>query len=286
VQAIPSSHDLGQAPAPVEIAESHVSGGSTTPLPHDATQSESVSELHADGQHPSPPVHEVTLECAHAIEHPDPTKRSVVQAIASSHDVGHIPSQVSGGSTTPLPHDAEQSESLSAEHPGAQQPSPLVHAVMAVLLHELEHPDPTKRSVVHAIASLHDRGHAPAPLVMAVSQSSGGSTTPLPHDAEQSLSLSDVHAEGQHPSPPAQEVIAVLLHDAEHPAPTTRSSVHATPSSHDRGHTPGPLVMAVSQSSSASTIPLPHDAEQSESLNDEQPGAQQPSPLVHALIAV
>ncbi len=83
------------------------------------------------GQHPSPEMQAVTGTWLQDVEQPEPTKVSVVQASPSPQLVGHAPapaampvSQVSGGSTTPLPQLAEQSESLKALHADGQQPSP------------------------------------------------------------------------------------------------------------------------------------------------------------------
>jgi hypothetical protein len=56
VHALPSLHEVGQAPAaPLAIAMSQVSWAavSTTPLPHVAEQSGSVVAVQPDGQQPS-----------------------------------------------------------------------------------------------------------------------------------------------------------------------------------------------------------------------------------------
>jgi hypothetical protein len=53
VHLFPSSHDAGQLP-------SHISPGSTVPLPQDAEQSLSVTFVHPSAQQPSSPVHEPT----------------------------------------------------------------------------------------------------------------------------------------------------------------------------------------------------------------------------------
>ncbi len=132
----------------------------------------------------------------------------------SSQPAGQAPgpdeiavSHVSGGSTTPLPQVAEHSASFNALQPGGQQPSPVAHAVIGALLHAAAHPEPTSLSRVHAIPSLQPEGQAPGPDEIAVSQVSGGSTTPLPHEAEQSLSFTASHPDGQHPSPDAHAVM-------------------------------------------------------------------------------
>ena len=49
---------------------------------------------------------------------------SKVQAFPSSQLAGQLPSQLSPDSTIPLPQLAEQSASVAAVHPPAQQPSP------------------------------------------------------------------------------------------------------------------------------------------------------------------
>ncbi len=285
VQALPSAQLVGQAPAPLEMAVSHFSGGSTTPLPQLAEQSESFSALQAEGQQPSPEPHAVIGAWLHAVEQPEPTRVSSVHATPSSQDVGHVPSQVSGGSTTPLPQLGEQSLSFEALQADGQQPSPDVQAVMVLWLHDVEHPDPTSLSSVHATPSLQVLGHMPAPETIAMSHVSGDSTTPLPHDAEQSESVVALQADAQQPSPELHDVIGALLHDTEQPEPTSLSMVHATPSSQASGHAPGPLAIPVSQVSGGSTTPLPQLGEQSESVLESQPEGQQPSPDAQATIA-
>ena len=58
----------------------------------------------------------------------------MVQALPSLQVVGQVDpgSQVSPGSTTPLPQLGEQSESVFALHPAGQQPSPATQVVMVV----------------------------------------------------------------------------------------------------------------------------------------------------------
>ena len=60
----------------------------------------------------------------------------MVQVLSSSQLVRQVAggSQVSPGSTTPLPQVGEQSESVLALHPAGQQPSPEVQVVMDVWL--------------------------------------------------------------------------------------------------------------------------------------------------------
>jgi hypothetical protein len=112
---------------------SHVSPASTTLLPHTGMQLPSLFALQPDGQHESAPMHivigvnvHVTLHCPGV-----PVRVSVVHELPSEHVVGQLPSQISPVSTTPLPHIGEQSLSLFALQPGAQQPSPPVHVVIA-----------------------------------------------------------------------------------------------------------------------------------------------------------
>jgi len=130
-----------------------------------------------------------------------PVKVSVVQATLSLHEVGQFPSQVSDGSTMPLPHVEEQSLSFAAVHPLGQHPSPLAHAVRGVLVHWKEHAStvPVEPSVVQAFPSSQEVGQLP-------SQVSPASTVPLPQVAEQSLSVPLVQAEGQQPSADTQVV--------------------------------------------------------------------------------
>jgi hypothetical protein len=294
VQASPSLHVLGHEPAPLAIAVSHSSGGSTAPLPQVGEQSESVSALHADGQQPSPPAHIVIGLALQEAEHPEPTRRSSVQASPSSHVLGHAPaplaipvSHVSGGSTVPFPHVGEQSPSLCVSHAEGQHPSPLAQSVMGPALQLTAHPDPTNWSFVHAIPSLQVRGHAPAsPSGIAVSHASRASTVPFPQVGEQSASVVESQSEGQQPSPSTHALTRLALQLAEHAEPTSRSVVHAIPSSHSLGHAPGsPARMAVSQVSMAPTEPSPQLVEQSLSLAASHPPGQQPSPSTQVTIS-
>jgi hypothetical protein len=114
--------------------------------------------------------------------------------------------------------------------PGAQQPSPLLQAVIGALVHVASHEAaaPDKVSVEHALPSSHELGQLP-------SQSSPVSFTPLPHAGLQSLSLVALAPGGQHRSPLAAAVIAgceqTTLHCAE--VPVCMSAVQGSPSSHD-----------------------------------------------------
>jgi hypothetical protein len=62
----------------------------------------------------------------------EPVEPSIVQELPSMQLAGQLPSQVSPDSTTPLPHLTVQLSSLVELQPGAQQPSPFLHWVMAV----------------------------------------------------------------------------------------------------------------------------------------------------------
>jgi hypothetical protein len=118
----------------------------------------------------------------------------------------HLPSHTSPLSTTPLPHWAEQSESLALLQPVGQQPSPPVQAVIALFTHAAAQPLPTTESAVHATLSLHDVGQEPAPAAIAVSHFSPLSSTPLPHTALQSASFVALQPPGQQPSPATHAV--------------------------------------------------------------------------------
>jgi hypothetical protein len=187
-------------------------------------------------------------------------------------------SQVSGGSTTPLPHRATQSESLPALQPGAQHPSPLTHPMTGWRVHR------ASQSVVVVrfhVAQISGGGH-PAEHeagVLAVSHVSHGvSTTPLPQVAGQSVSTPAWAPGGQHPSPFRMVVVITKTHRAlQVSASISRSSVHGTPSEQLRGHAPGPDEIAVSQVSPASSLPLPQLGEQSGSFARVHPFGQQPS---------
>src|SRR5262245_40382777 len=151
VQALPSVQSAGQL-------LSHVSPDSTTPLPHEAEQSESLMALQPAAQQPSPPRHCVIAWCEHAALHDAalPVSVSMVQALPSVQSAGQLPSQVSPASTTLLPHEAEQSESLMALQPAAQQPSPPRHCVIAWCEHAAlqEAALPVSVSMVQALPSV------------------------------------------------------------------------------------------------------------------------------------
>ncbi len=123
---------------------------------------------------------------------------------------GHAPQSaghevhVSPGSQALLAHLAEQSESRSALHPGAQQPSPGLQVVMVLCAQPALQfvALPVIASIVHASASSQLVGH-----VATGSQVSRLSSTPLSHVGEQSASLVSSHPAAQHPSAAPHEVI-------------------------------------------------------------------------------
>lgn len=131
VQARPSLHEVGQLPG-----GSQVSPGSTTLLPHTASQSRSLTALQAEGQQPSLWLQTLMAVCVQVrVQRIDtPVMASLVHASPSLQLFGHEPggSHVSPGSTTPLLQTGSQSSSPSALQPEGQQPSPLVHAVTRV----------------------------------------------------------------------------------------------------------------------------------------------------------
>jgi len=102
VHATPSSQLAGH-----EAGGSQVSPLSTTLLPQLAEQSASVVKLQPAGQQPSPELQMTMALKVHATLQVAvfPDCWFVVQALASSHIVGHVPggSQVSPESTLPFP---------------------------------------------------------------------------------------------------------------------------------------------------------------------------------------
>lgn len=129
VHELPSSHEPGQLP-------SHDSPLSWTAFPQTGLQSESVSDVQPAGQQPSELSEHVlaTLAQTRSQVAADPVLLSVVQTLPSSQLAGQLPSHSSPDSVMPLPQEGEQSGSLFALQPGAQQPSAR-HAVTAVLVH-------------------------------------------------------------------------------------------------------------------------------------------------------
>jgi hypothetical protein len=235
---------------------------------------------------------------SHVLELPDFT--SLVQGRLSlqllAHLVGLESSQVSPESRTPLPQPACTAQSLSVPpfagflQPGAQQPSPFVHAVICVFVHaELQVlAAPVRTSVVQALPSLQ--------LVMQLldgSQVSPGSFTLFPHAGMQSTSLLALQPGAQHVSARlvSHTVIAVFAQVTLHAAavPVSTSVVQALPSLQVVLHL---VALVSSQVSPESNTPLPQPATTTQSLSVPpaagflQPGAQQPSPLVQAVTGV
>jgi hypothetical protein len=211
-----------------------------------------------------------------------PTSTLLVQAIPSSQLVGQLPggSQVSPGSTAPLPQLTEQSVSFRDVHPDGQQPSPPPQAVIAGYVHRAVQSAalPTSTSLVQTFPSSQLVGQLPGG-----SQVSPGSTTPLSQRGAQSLSLFALHPAGQQPSPPVQVTTGRWLQVALQVValPPRVSRVQAFPSLQLVGQDAGG-----SQVSPGSTTPLPHTAGQSPSLAAVQPAAQQPSPPAHTATGV
>ena len=133
----------------------------------------------------------------------EPVFVSTVQALPSLQSVGQSPSQVSPSSTTSLPHDAEQSLSMVESQPSGQQPSSIVHSLIGWCAQATLQVSalPFFVSMVQALPSLQSAGQSP-------SQVSPSSTTPLPQETEQSLSLLAVQPVGQQPSSSAQSTMA------------------------------------------------------------------------------
>jgi len=182
----------------------------------------------------------------------------------------------------------QQSVSLDAVHPVGQHESALApeQALMGTCRQAALHvsAEPVICSIVQG---------SPSSGQVVGHEAGGSQVSPAPmcpsgQRGAQSLSLVSQPA-GQQPSSETQAVIGVWLHVREHAStePDAWSKVHASPSSQVRAHAPAaPAVMARSQFSLASTTPSPQMTGQSLSLSEVQPGAQQPSPLTHAVMGV
>jgi len=157
---------------------------------------------------------QATLQLAFA-----PVRASVVHESPSLHVMAEqtiaagATSQVSPPSTAPFPHTAAQSLSLlrlqAPRPPPGQQPSPPVHAVIAVCVQatlQLAFA-PVRVSVVHESPSLHVMPEQTT-AAGATSQVSPVSRRPLPQPG-QSTSLVGTHPVGQKPSagPQARGVV-------------------------------------------------------------------------------
>jgi hypothetical protein len=199
-----------------------------------------------------------------------PVRTFVVQAIPSSQVAGQFPSHVSMPSTTPFPQLGEQSLSFVALHPGAQQPSPFVHVVIAGWVHCRLHwaALPTSTSFVQEFPSF---GHV---LGQLPSQSSPISTMPLPQTGMQPSSLFALQPGPQQPSPAVHVVIAGWLHTTlqDEGSPLSTSRVQVLPSSaHVAGQFPSHVSLPW-------TMPSPQKASQLSSSSKLHPTGQQPSP--------
>jgi hypothetical protein len=121
VHALPSSHEVGQAPGcPAGIPLSQDSPFSTRPLPQLAGQSLSLTAVQPPGQQPSPAAQvvmrtwlQVAVQSAAL-----PVTLSVVHGSVSAQSVGQAPSspaamagsQLSPGSSRPLPQPGSASD--------------------------------------------------------------------------------------------------------------------------------------------------------------------------------
>jgi hypothetical protein len=261
-----------------QLAPSHSSPGSSTPLPHTGMQLLSFTALQAVGQQASsftqlPCVPDV-WHCAWHVP-PFASERSVqpICGQVAGHDVSG--SHVSPMSTMPLPHVAGQSTSRLAGdvlHPGGQQPSLFVplHGSCVIEQRTLQ----VAGDPVSVVISQHCAGGHAVGQVFGGSHVSPafGSTRMSPQPA-QSESFCAVHPMGQHRSLPALEhVFGVRWHRTSQVAalPVCVSVVQSSWSS-QVGHDPGG-----SHVSPASRRPLPQP-EQSTSVSGVQLAGQQPS---------
>jgi hypothetical protein len=211
-------HDVGQ------LAPSHSSPGSSTPLPHTAAQLLSFTALHPLGQQPSSFTQFICVpDVWHCAWHVPPlasdcSVQPICGQVIMHDDTG---SHVSPTSTMPLPHIAGQSTSrLEGEvlHPGGQQPSLVVplHGSCVVeqrALHVAGEP-------VNVFTSQHWPGVHPVGQLAGGSHVSPDDTsmTPSPHPA-QSESFCAVHPIGQHLSLPAlEQVFGEFWHRTSHVA--------------------------------------------------------------------
>jgi hypothetical protein len=203
-----------------------------------------------------------------------PVNESMVQPLSSSQVVGQLSagSQVSPGSTAPLPQVCEQSLSVLKSHPAGQHPSSCSQETMGTLVHTALQFDglPVIESRVHSMPSSQSVGQ-----VSGGSHVSPSSMMLFPQLKEQSLSFVESQPAGQHPSASAQEMMGSLLQATLQFAalPVIESTVQSLPSLHVVGQLSGG-----SQDSPGSTISLPQLSEQSLSVVASQPAGQQPSP--------
>jgi hypothetical protein len=106
-------------------------------------------------------------------------------------------SQVSAPSLAPLPQATEQSSSSLPVQPSGQQPSPLLHIVSFPASWQT---DVHCSALPSNVNFVHPRDGQLAGQEVGGSQTSMGSTTPLPHWGWQSGSLAPVQPAGQQPS--------------------------------------------------------------------------------------
>ncbi len=133
----------------------------------------------------------------HVEEQPSPSRR--------------LPSsQVSPGSMWRLPHTGGQSLSCQAAPSRGQQPSPSTKVVMGAWAHAAAQvPAPWRMSVVQVIWSSQPVGHAPGcPGASAMSQVSGGVTTPSPQRGPAGASAPPPGRASTAPPPTRQDVVA------------------------------------------------------------------------------
>jgi hypothetical protein len=186
-----------------QLAPSHVSGGSVTPLPQNGEQLLSLRALQllglGFGQQLSLFTHPVIVPgpaspppaLTHCRWHIVPLSvRSVHPTFG--HDDGQFPSHSSPDSTTPLPHTGAQSRSVNELQPEAgQQPS------LSMLLHVVTVPESTHWRWQPVPCS--DRAVQPMfghVVGQFPSQISPDSMTPLPQTGEQLLSFSELQLLG------------------------------------------------------------------------------------------
>ncbi len=206
VHEFPSLHVVGQV-----LCGSHVSPGSSAPLPQLAEQSLSLLALQPGGQQPSPRRHWVIVWRVQAEVQLSalPVSMSTVQALPSLHAKRftaqvRIGSHVSPLSITPLPQLTLQSLSLLLLQPGGQQRSPDRHCVMVRCVQAALQVAacPISVSMVQALPSSQLVGH-----VLGGSQVSPCSIAPFMQLTLQSRSLLALQPLGQQPSPARHCVI-------------------------------------------------------------------------------
>ncbi len=139
---------------------------------------------------------------------------------------------------------------------------------------------PAVTSTVQALLSSQVLAHAPStPAVMARSQASPGSTTPLPQRGAQSLSVRLVHPSGQQPSSSRQLLDTLATQRALQVLGDPASVNIWQPFEGGQARAQASGLAPKSQLSAGdSTMPLPHTGAQSGSTPKWPPGGQQASP--------